>query len=93
VRPGAALLDQPVAHRARQRDVGERAALAGVVQVSELTAPDLEHRAAEARLGGELDTLPARDLVNHRIHEFAAHASIIQPQVHLKASSERWQTS
>ena len=36
---------------ARQRDVGEGAALAGVVQVAELAAAELEHRAAEARLG------------------------------------------
>jgi len=85
VRPGAALLDQPVAHRPRQRDVREGTALPGVVQVSELAASHLEHRPAEARLRRELDPLPARHLFHKRIHEFAAHGDIIHLQAHLKS--------
>ena len=41
--------------RARERYVGEGAAVAGVVEVAELAAAELEDRAAEARLGGHLD--------------------------------------
>jgi hypothetical protein len=83
---GAALLDQAVAHLARERDVREGAALPGVVEMPELAAADLEHRAAEARLRRELDPLPVRHLSHDRIHEFAAHGDIIQPQVHLKSN-------
>jgi len=97
VRPGAALLDQPVPHGARQRDVRERAAFTGVVKMPELPAPHLEHRPAEAWLGRELDALPVRDLANERIHGDASvearllqspigHAGIMQLQVHLKSN-------
>jgi len=99
VRPGAAGLDQLVAHRARERDVGERAALARVVQVAELAAAELEHRAAEARLRGELHPLPVRDLSHERVDGDASveaclfqcligHADMMQPQVHLKSNVE-----
>jgi len=97
VRPRPALLDQPVPHGARQRDVRERSTLACVVQVPELPAPDLEHRPAEPRLGRELDALPVRHLANERIHGYASvearfvqcaigHTGIMQLQVDLKSN-------
>jgi hypothetical protein len=62
VRPGSARRDQLVADRARQRDVGEGAALAGVVKVAELATSELECRSAEARLGDHLHIGPVADL-------------------------------
>jgi hypothetical protein len=85
VRPGSPLFDQPIAHGARERDVRERAALAGIVQMPELAPADLEHGTAEARLGRELNTLPARDLSHDRVDEPIGHGDIMQLQVHLKS--------
>ena len=64
---GAAGLDQLVAHAARQRQVGERAALSEVVQVAELAPAHVERGAAEARLDAGLDARPGPDFLDDRL--------------------------
>jgi hypothetical protein len=65
--PGAAGRDQLVAEGAREWDVGEGATLAGVMQVAELPAAELEHRPSEARLRRHFDALPVTNLAHQRV--------------------------